>query len=509
MAYDIGTARGVIKIDYDGKGVKQAQEDVKGLDETGKRSGVSVDKIGTLAGRAGLAIAAGLGAGVAAAANFEQRLSAIGAVSGATSGEMDKIRAKALQLGKDTSFSAGESAQAMEELIKAGLSVDDVLNGAADATVNLAAAGEVDLTTAATIASNAMNQFGLKAKDMTGVVDNIAGAANASAIDVGDFGMSLSQVGAVANLAGVNFKDTATAIALMGNAGIKGSDAGTSLKSMFSRLQPTTKKQADLFKELGIITADGTNKFYDQQGNLKSLADVSGILQNSLKGMSKEQKQATLQTLFGSDAIRAAAILSKAGSKGFNDMASAMGKVSAADVAAKRLDNFKGSLEQLKGSLETLGITLGSFLLPVLRQIVDALTGALNWFLNLSSGAQKAVVGILAFVAGALLVVSAVIKIVRVAQTIQATLIALRAAFATTWVAALGPIALVIAAIAAVIAIFVLLYKKNETFCNAVTAAWNAIKAAVAAVVAWFTGTLGPAMAAVWARLQGPINAFK
>ena len=313
MAYDVGTARGVIKIDYDGTGVKKAQQDVEGLDDTGKKSAASLGKIGTVAGRAGLVIAAGLGAGVAAAANFEQRLSAISAVSGATSGEMDKIRAKALQLGKDTAFSAGESAQAMEELIKAGLSVDDVLNGAADATVALAAAGEVALPEAAAISANAMNQFGLSAKDMVGVTDDIAGAANASAIDVSEFGMSLQQVGAVANLAGVSFHDTATAIALMGNAGIKGSDAGTSLKSMFSRLQPTTKKQADLFKELGIITEDGTNKFYDQAGNLKSLDKVSGILQNSLKGMTAQQKQATLQTLFGSDAIRAAAVLSKSG----------------------------------------------------------------------------------------------------------------------------------------------------------------------------------------------------
>ena len=509
MAYDVGTARGVIKIDYDGTGVKKAQQDVEGLDDTGKKSAASLGKIGTVAGRAGLVIAAGLGAGVAAAANFEQRLSAISAVSGATSGEMDKIRAKALQLGKDTAFSAGESAQAMEELIKAGLSVDDVLNGAADATVALAAAGEVALPEAAAISANAMNQFGLSAKDMVGVTDDIAGAANASAIDVSEFGMSLQQVGAVANLAGVSFHDTATAIALMGNAGIKGSDAGTSLKSMFSRLQPTTKKQADLFKELGIITEDGTNKFYDQAGNLKSLDKVSGILQNSLKGMTAQQKQATLQTLFGSDAIRAAAVLSKSGADGFNKMSDAMGKVSAADVAAKRLDNFKGSLEQMKGSLETLGITLGTILLPPLRQIVDALTAAMNWFLNLGSGAQTAVVGILAFVAGALLVVSAIVKIVQAAQTIRATLIVLRTAFATTWLAALGPIALVIAAIAAVVAVVVLLWKHSETFRSIVIAAWNAIKAAVQAVVNWFTGTLVPLMQQVWASLQGPINEFK
>jgi TP901 family phage tail tape measure protein len=340
-----------------------------------------------------------------AAANFEQRLSAIKAVSGATEGQMGKLSDKALQLGKDTQFSAGESAQAMEELIKAGLSVGDVLNGAADATVNLAAAGEVSMPEAATIASNAMNQFGLSAKDMVGVADQIAGAANASAIDVSDFGQSLAQVGAVANLAGVDFKDTATAIAIMGNAGIKGSDAGTSLKSMLSRLQPTTKKQASLMKELGIVTKDGSNQFYDQAGNLKDLGKVSGVLQNSLKGMTKQQKQAALQTLFGSDAIRAAAVLSDKGAKGFDKMSAAMGKVKAADVAATKMDNFKGSIEQMKGSLETLGITMGSVLLPGLRKVVDALTEVINWVTNLRSGQQKAIVAGLALAAASLHIV--------------------------------------------------------------------------------------------------------
>ena len=145
MAYDLGTARGVIEMEYNGRGVEKAKEDIDGLSNKSGDARAATEKLGKHTGRAGLAIAAGLGAGVAAAANFEQRLSAVQAVSGATASDMDKLRDKALQLGKDTAFSASESAQAIEELIKAGLSVEDVLNGAADATVNLAAAGEVDM----------------------------------------------------------------------------------------------------------------------------------------------------------------------------------------------------------------------------------------------------------------------------------------------------------------------------------------------------------------------------
>lgn len=509
MAYDIGTARGVVEMKYEGDGVDEAIKDQERLQDGSKKSGKSLDAAGRMAGRAGFVIAGGLAAGVLAAANFESRMSAIKAVSGATSSEMDKLSDKALQLGQDTQFSAGESAQAMEELIKAGLSVDDVLNGAADATVNLAAAGAVDMPTAANIASNAMNQFNLNAEDMVGVVDSIAGAANSSAIDVADFGQSLGQVGAVANLAGVSFDDTATAIAIMGNAGIKGSDAGTSLKSMFARLQPTTKKQSELFKKLGIITEDGSNKFYDAQGNLKGLGKVSGVLQDSLKGMTKQQKQATLQTLFGSDAIRAAAVLSDKGAKGFDKMANSMKKTSAADVAKTRMDNFKGSIEQMMGSLETLGITLGTILLPALRKVVDQVTKAVNWFGQLGSGTQTAIVAGLAFVAAALLIFAAIVKISRAVVVINGALTVLRGTMVATWLAALGPIALVIAAIALIVAAIVILWKKSETFRNIVTAVWNAIKKAAQAVGNWFKGPFINFFKTAWDKIKSGLSAVK
>jgi TP901 family phage tail tape measure protein len=513
MSYNLGTATGEIITTYNGKGVSQAEKDIAGLQKSTGGTKGAIQDVGSVAGKAGLAIAAGIGLAVNSAANFEERMSAVKAVSGASAGEMDQLSKKALQLGKDTSFSATEAATAMEELVKSGLSVDEVLNGAADATVALAAAGEVSLPEAATIASNAMNQFNLKAQDMPRVADLIAGAANASAIDVKEFGYSLQQVGAVANLAGASFDDTATAIALMGNAGIKGSDAGTSLKTMLSNLQPSTKKQTKLFRELGLITADGSNQFYDAQGNLKSFSQIAGTLQGALKGMTKAQKQAALETLFGSDAIRAAAIFSNEGAAGFNKMTAAMTKVKAADVAKTRLDNFKGSLEAFKGSLETAGIVIGQIFLPVLRQIVDAISKVLNAFLNLPAGVQKTIAIFLAAIGTALLITAAVVKIVFAIQKVIAVLKILRAAMAITWIAALGPIGLIILAIAAVIAIVVLLWKKSETFRNIVLGVWSAIKTAVSAVLNFFTGTLWPGLQAVWngiiAGLQAVGNFFR
>ena len=330
-----------------------------------------------------LAVGAFIGASINAAAEFESRMSAIGAVSGATAGEMDLLREKALQLGADTSFSASEAASAMEELVKAGVSVEGVLNGAADATVALAAAGEIALPEAAAIAANAMNQFNLAAEDLPHIADLIAGAANASAIDVSEFGMSMSQAGAVANLVGLSFDDTALAITAMGNAGIKSSDAGTSLKTFLTNLVPSTDKASGLMADLGIITKEAGNRFFDASGEVKSMADISDVLAESLAGMSREQQIATLNTLFGSDAIRAAAIIAGEGAAGFKKLSDQVGKVTAAEVAAERMDNLKGSVEQLKGSVETLMIQVGSKFTPFLRDAADAGTDMVN---ALSSG---------------------------------------------------------------------------------------------------------------------------
>jgi TP901 family phage tail tape measure protein len=472
--YNLGTARGVIEIEYNGQGATQASRDMRNVGSSAQDASARYSKsAGTLA-KGGAVIAGGLALAVKSAADFEKGLSNIEAVSGASSDQMEQIRNKALQLGKDTQFSASESASAIEELVKAGVSVQDVMAGAADSTVALAAAGGVSMPEAATIASNAMNQFGLAAKEMPKVADAIAGAANASAIDVSDFGMSLSQVGAVANLAGVKFEDTATAIALMGNAGIKGSDAGTSLKSMFQRLQPTTEKQATLMEDLGIITEDGANKFYDAAGNMKSLSDVSGVLQKSLKGMSKQQQQATLNTLFGSDAIRAAAILADNGSKGFDKMADSMGKVSAADVAATKMDNLAGSVEQLKGSLETLMIMIGTPLLNGIRMVVDGFTGFLNLLLGLPEPVLKAVAIFAAMLSAGLLLAAGILKA-------RAAFIAFRAgALLLT-----GPIVAIVAAIAALVAAFVYFYQTNAKFRAFVNQMGAVLKDALGKAMDW------------------------
>lgn len=338
----------------------------------------------------GLGIAAGLrifdtvGSAISGAArsaiDFERTMSGVRAVSGATGEQFKSLTNLALQLGKDTAFSASEAAAGIEELVKGGVSLADIMGGAAAASLNLAAAGGVSLAEASEIAANAMSQFGLTGADMAKVADQVAGAANASSLSVGEFRQSLGQVGAVANAAGQSFEQTATAIAVMGAAGIKGSDAGTSLKTLLLSLTPATDKQTAAMRELGLVTADGANRFFDAQGRVKDLADIAGVLQQATAGLTEQQKLQKLETIFGTDAMRAAVIMAKAGDEGFREMAGAMGKVTAEAVAMQRLDNVAGDIEQLKGSAETAGIILATTLAPGFRTALQAATQFTNRF---------------------------------------------------------------------------------------------------------------------------------
>lgn len=491
MSFALGTATGRIILDYDGSGVANAEKDIGGLQKDSQSTGRALSKVGRVAAIAGVAIAGGLAVAVNSAADFEQRISAVAAVSGATGKELDDLRNKALQLGKDTAFSAGESASAIEELVKAGISVGDVLNGAADATVALAAAGGVDMPTAAGIAAAAMNTFGIAGKNVSKVADLIAGAANASATDVVGVGEAFKYVAPLASATGISIEDTTTAIAALAQAGIEGSMAGTTLRGMLQALNPVSAEAAKKMKELGIITKEQGNRFYDAQGDTKSLADISQILRESLAGLSDEQKSQALTTMFGARAMTGAIALAKQGEKGFKKLGKAVGEVSAADVAKKRMDNLRGGLEQLKGSLETVGIAIGTILIPFLSSLANHITSALNWFLTLNKGTQKAVVIFASAAAAILLTAAAIIKITTFIKELRIALLIIKGAMAETWIAALGPIALIIAAIAIVIAIFVLLYKKNEAFRKIVDAVWGAVKTAILAVVDWFKGVPG------------------
>lgn len=303
---------------------------------------------------------AGLGYGVFDAvknySDFTAQLSQIKAVTGLDAEAMDAVKEKALELGADTQFSSTEAAQGMTELLKAGVSVKDVLGDASQAALDLAAAGQLSLPEAAEIMSTAMNAFHMD--DATHAADVLVGAANASATGVQELKYSLSAVSAVAAGVGMSFDDTNTALAVFANNGLKGSDAGTSLKTMLMNLSPQTKQATEEMQRLGLLTDEGTSKFFDQEGHLRSLSDIAGLLQEHLSGLTDEEKMNALSTMFGSDAIRGGMIMLREGAKGVKDMNAAMKDITAHEAAKVAMDNLRGSLLRLKSAWENLTIKL-------------------------------------------------------------------------------------------------------------------------------------------------------
>lgn len=269
---------------------------------------------------------------------------------------MAQVRARAKELGQATAFGNKEVAQGMTELIKAGISLKDVLGDASEAALNLATAGDLALPEAAEIMSTAMNNtFGVK--DATHAANILAGAANASATSVHEMKYSLSAVGIVAKKAGMDFDEVNTALALMASRGLKGSDAGTSLKSMLQQIEPATKPAVAAFEKLGLLK-DGKNQFYNEKGQLRSLGEIADILHESTQGLTEQELNSLYKDAFGSDGIRAAQVLGEFTSQSVKDMYDEMTKVTVQEQAETMLDNLKGDIEQLGGAWENFQDTL-------------------------------------------------------------------------------------------------------------------------------------------------------
>lgn len=312
-----------------------------------------------------------VGSSMNKAMDFESQLSSIQALTGASNAEMKQMSQLALDMGAKTKYSALQAAQGIEELLKAGLTPATVKAGGLEAALNLATAGELELADAAEIMSTALNAYKRDALTATQASNILAGTANASATSVQELRYGLAQVSAVASGIGMSFKDTNIALGLFANNGLKGSDAGTSLKTMLSNLQPTTKAQIKLFERLGIITESGANQFYNAKGRIKDLNSIADILHKSLAKMTDQQRQLALETMFGSDAVRAATILYKEGADGVKKFQKEMSKVTALEVARKKMDNAAGAVEQFKGAIETLQISAMMPFLPIVKKIAN------------------------------------------------------------------------------------------------------------------------------------------
>lgn len=356
--------------------------------EKAKKYREAFNAVGTASVAMGTVLTAAFALASKASMDFDAQMSNVQAATHETSANMGLLRQAALDAGEATVFSATESAQAIEELAKAGVSTTDILNGGLTGALDLAAAGGLGVAEAAGIAATALKQFNLNGSDMAHVADLLAAGAGKAMGDVDDLAQALNQSALVAKQTGLSIEETTAGLAAFAEQGLLGSDAGTSFKTMLQSLVPSSAEAAELMKRYNL-------EAYDAQGNFVGLSEYAGKLKDGLSGLSVEQQNATLKTIFGSDAVRAATVLYQNGAEGIDEWTAAVDDQGyAAETARMRLDNLKGDVEALGGAFETALIDTGSTANDTLRAMVQALTGLVGMYNDLPQPVQATVMAL-------------------------------------------------------------------------------------------------------------------
>lgn len=314
------------------------------------------------------------------AADMEQSVADIAAVWNLTRDEMGKVDKliNALNLDPKLKVNAQGASDTIEMLAKNGLTLDQVMNGAARSTVLLSNATGGDFATSADLATDVMAIFKIRAEEMDRAVNGIVGTTQASKFSINDYALALAQGGGVAASVGVNFEDFNATIAAISPLFASGSDAGTSFKTFLQRLVPQSDKAASLMKELGLMTEEGGNQFFDATGQMKSMTEVAKLMQRAFAGLSEEQRNEAASTIFGTDAMRAAFALAEAGGETIEQFKDQIGAANAEAAAATRMDTFQGSWEKMQDVIEATGVTIGKKFLPVARRVVDWIASAVT-----------------------------------------------------------------------------------------------------------------------------------
>lgn len=434
-----------------------------------------------------LPIVGALGAAVKTSMDFEAQMSRVGAIAGASADELKKLKESALELGASTSKSATEVAVAQENLAALGFTSKDII-AAMPGVISAAEASGADMAQTADVVASALNIWGIEAGKASRVADVLAESANRTAADITDMQYAFKYAGAPAAALGVSMEETAASIGIMTNAGLQGENAGTALRASLLALLNPSEENSKQMDALGISVTDA-------EGNFIGISGVIKNFQKALAGQTKTQKAATIASLVGTEATSGFLSLMEAGPEEIDKMTKALENSSgaSADAAQKMKDNLKGSLEELGGAFETAGITIGNTLAPAIRSIADAIQNVVNWFNDLSPSMQT-------FITYASLVAAAIGPLLLVAGTLAGSignivnvvgLLGLKFGDSEGKIglfskvldgvklaagAVLSPFGLVIGAITALVAGFVLAYNKSETFRNFINGIGEAIK---------------------------------
>lgn len=510
MAINMGSAIAYLELDTSkfSKGFASAYNDLKVFGDKSSTAEQKFKGFSSALNTVGSGLAKGvtlplLGVGTAAvkvASSFDSAMSEVKAISGATGTQFAQLRDKAIEMGAKTKFSATESAEAFKYMAMAGWDTKDMLNSISG-VMNLAAASGEDLGTVSDIVTDAMTAFGLAADGTTKVLKNgynvevsnaehfsdvLAEASSRSNTNVSLMGATFKYVAPIAGAMGYSIEDTAVAIGLMANAGIKGEQAGTALRSTITRLVKPTKESGTAMDALGISVTNS-------DGSMKSLDDVLRQVRSSMSGLTEDQKASYAAMLAGQEGMSGLLAIVNASDEDYQKLSESIQNCTGAsqEMADTMQDNLGGAVTLLKSALESAGITIGERLTPYIRGLAEWITGLVEKFNSLSDSQQDLIVKIgliLAAIAPVMLIgskvfslLSSVIGIITTVGSALSTVFAfglnataLSAAGASTGVTMLAgaigfltsPITLVIAAITALVAAFVIAYKKSETFRN-------------------------------------------
>ena len=388
MSFGLGSAHGQIVIDYNGAGVQQAIADLNTLASLDVSR--AMQDVGRTVQGVGQQVSQPFIDGFNAAADFEFQMDAVNAALGGLDGsQMEQVSNQALQLGADTKYSANEIAGVQEALGKSGITMEKGLLEATEAVTDMAAATGEDLVTSGEAAAAAVNLFGLEAEQIPGVADTFTAGLNNSSASLADFTKGVNTLGPVmTNLAMYAddpeqaFTDTAAAVAYFNSMGLKAADAGVSLARGITNLSNPTDEARATMEQLGIAA-------FDVEGNFIGLPALFDQLNASMAGMSDEQREAALATIFGAEAADVMNLAIKEGGDGlreYNALMESQGQ--AAEQAAIRQGNFKSAVEQLGGALESLGIDTMTPFLDQATNFVNVLAGAVEKLIDLPAPIQ-------------------------------------------------------------------------------------------------------------------------
>ena len=422
MALNLGSAIAYLELDTSKfrSGFSSALSDLKSFTSEGATVTQKLTSLQSAFSTIGGGLTKGVtlplvGVGTAAvkmATDFEKQMSEVQAISQASGSDFDRLKETAMDLGASTAFSASEVAAGMTEMAKAGWDTDQIISGMGGVLDAAAASGE-DLASVSTVVADAVTGFGLAASDSTRVADLLTQAANGGTIGINDLAESYKYISPIAKTMGFSIEDVTTAITALSTAGIKGSQAGTSLRTMLSQLNNPSEKVAAAMEELGIDIADA-------QGNFYSLDDILSQMRSTFKELTPEQQAYYANVLAGREGMSGLNAILSMSQEEYDKIAESMDNADgvAQKTAETMQDNLAGAIEQLGGAFETVAITIGDRMIPYIRQLAEWITGLVDKFNNLSDEQQDMIVkfGLIAAAVGPVLLILS--KIIGLATTL-------------------------------------------------------------------------------------------